>query len=67
MNTNTKQDEKEKFTITYSNGALKTLDEMTQNYQFKDREQTLNFALYLVQKLYEDGNVELKDRYGKRD
>ena len=55
----------EKYNITYSNGALKTLDEMKEKYKLETREETLSFALLVLKRLQEKGNVSLKDRYGK--
>ena len=52
--------------ITYSNGALREIDLMTEKYSFKNREETLNFALFVIKRLQEKGAVELKD-YENRD
>lgn len=49
----------EKFNITYSKGALKTLDDMTKKYGFESREKTLEFALFTIKKLHENGTVSL--------
>lgn len=49
----------EKYSIIYSNGALKVLDEMTAKYGFENREKTLEFALFAIKKLHEKGNVSL--------
>ena len=46
--------------ITYSNGALREIDLMTEKYSFKNREETLNFALFVIKRLQEKGAVELK-------
>ena len=53
----------EKYTITYSNGALKVIDEMTEEYKFNDRSETLNFALSVIKKLKEEGEVSLSGSY----
>ena len=50
----------ERYTITYSKGALKTLDEMKENYALKTREETLGFALLVLKRLQEKGNISLK-------
>ena len=55
------KDDSEKYTITYSNGALKKIDELTEYYKFETKEDTLNFALVVINKLKENGNVRLKD------
>ena len=57
----------EKYTIAYSNGALRTIDKMRECYKFKDREETLNFALLLLERLHKDGSVTLKRDYVKGD
>ena len=54
-----------KYNITYSNGALQVIDDMTRQYGFEGREETLNFALFVIKKLKENGNVSLKERYGR--
>lgn len=55
------KDEEDKYHITFSRGALKLIDEMTDRYRFEDREKTLQFALYTIKKLQEDRNVSLRD------
>ena len=54
--------QKEKFTISYSNGALKALNDMTEQYGFENKEETLNFALVVLQRLGEEGTVSLKNK-----
>ncbi|MDE0243179.1 MAG: hypothetical protein OYG31_00440 [Candidatus Kaiserbacteria bacterium] len=51
----------EKYDITYSNGALKEIDRLTKDLNLKNREETLNFALLVLKRLQENGNVSLKD------
>ena len=55
------EDDSKKYTVTYSNGALKKIDELTEYYKFDTKEDTLNFALVVINRLKENGNVRLKD------
>lgn len=54
----------QKYKITYSDEALRTLDEMTEQYGFENREKTLEFALFAIKRLRENGNIALKSEYG---
>ena len=51
-----------KYNVTYSNGALKVLDEMKKEYDFQNREDTLNFALLVLKRLRDEGTVSLKKK-----
>ena len=53
----------EKYNITYSNGALRVLDEMKNKYELKTREDTLSLALFVLKRLHENGNVSLKEKH----
>ena len=50
----------EEYSVIYSKGALKALDEMKKGYDFPSRKDTLNFALLVLKRLREEGTVSLK-------
>ena len=52
-----------KYSITYSNGALKVLDDMKEKYDLESREETLGFALLVLKRLHENGTVSLAKNY----
>ena len=60
MTTETKQKKEEKYDITYSKEALRTIDELTEYYNLNDRAETLNFALFTLKKLKEERVISLK-------
>ena len=51
----------EEYDVTYSKRALEVIDDMTKRYAFEDREETLNFALYILKRLREEGTITLKE------
>lgn len=54
-------EEKEGYIITYANGMLRKLNLLTEKYGFGEKKETLEFALFVLERLNEAGSVSLKE------
>ena len=60
--TTVSKEKKGEFTVTYANGMLERLNTLTKEYEFKQRVDTLEFALFILDRLKDEGSVTLRKR-----